>query len=192
MAKLPDIGLTYIVGQQPEEIRIEPDPEKLSLYGITLQQLAGKVEGANRSFQVGRVRQANEQRTLVAGQTLQHLTEIGNLLLTARDGRPVYVRDVADVVLATDPNETRVSEYRKTKDGLERVPAVSLAIAKRPGTNAVVIADKIIERLEQVRGSIFPADVEMSITRNYGGNCEREGKRAAVPPRAGDRLDCSR
>jgi multidrug efflux pump subunit AcrB len=168
VAKLPDIGLTYIVGQQPEEIRIEPDPEKLSLYGITLQQLAGKIEGANRSFQVGRVRQANEQRTLVAGQTLQHLTEIGNLLLTARDGRPVYVRDVADVVLATDPNETRVSEYRKTKDGLERVPAVSLAIAKRPGTNAVVIADKIIERLEQVRGSIFPADVEMSITRNYG------------------------
>ena len=168
VAKLPDIGLTYIVGQQPEEIRIEPDPEKLSLYGITLQQLAGKIEGANRSFQVGRVRQANEQRTLVAGQTLQHLTEIGNLLLTARDGRPVYVRDVADVVLATDPNETRVSEYRKTKDGLERVPAVSLAIAKRPGTNAVVIADKIIERLEQVRGSIFTADVEMSITRNYG------------------------
>ncbi len=168
VAKLPDIGLTYIVGQQPEEIRVEPDPEKLSLYGITLQQLTGKIEGANRSFQLGHVREAGEQRTLVAGQTLQHLAEIGNLMLTARDGRPVYVRDVANVVLATDPNETRVNEYRKTEGGLERVPAVSLAIAKRPGTNAVVIADDIIERLEQVRGDIFPADVEMAITRNYG------------------------
>ena len=50
LAKLDDIGLTYIAGGQPEEIRIEPDPERLSLYGITLQQLAAKVAGANRSF----------------------------------------------------------------------------------------------------------------------------------------------
>lgn len=166
--KLPDIGLTYIVGEQPEEMRIEPDPERLSLYGLTLQQLAAKIAGANRSFQIGRVREMGEQRTLVAGQTLQSLSEIGNLLLTARDGRPVYVRDVASVVLATEPNEARVMNVRKTAAGLERTPAVSLAIAKRPGTNAVVIAHNIVERLEQARGQIFPADVEMTVTRNYG------------------------
>jgi multidrug efflux pump subunit AcrB len=166
--KLPDIGLTYIVGQQPEEIRVEPDPEKLSLYGITLQQLAAKVAGANRSFQTGRVREKGEQRTLVAGQTLQSLSEIGNLLLTARDGRPVYVRDVATVVLATEPNEALVTSVSKTATGLARTPAVSLAIAKRPGTNAVVIAHSIVERLAQARGQIFPADVEMTVTRNYG------------------------
>ncbi len=141
ISKLPDIGLTYIVGQQPEEIRVEPDPERLSLYGITLQQLTGKIEGANRSFEAGMVREDGQQRVLVGGQTLQTLTEIGNLLLTARDGRPVYVRDVAKIVLATDPNETRVDAVTKTDKGLERAPAVSLAIAKRPGTNAVVIAE---------------------------------------------------
>ncbi len=168
ISKLPNIGLTYIVGQQPEEIQVEPDPEKLSLYGITLQQLDGKIEGANRSFQAGMVREDREQRELVGGQTLQTLTEIGNLLLTARDGRPVYVRDVANVVLATDPNETRVDSIVKTDSGLERTPAVSLAIAKRPGTNAVVIADEIVKRLDAVRGQIFPNDVEMTITRNYG------------------------
>jgi len=166
--KLPDIGLTYIVGEQPEEMRIEPDPERLSLYGITLQQLAAKVAGANRSFQVGRVREVGEQRTLVAGQTLQSLSEIGNLLLAARDGRPVYVRDVASIVLATEPNEARVMNVRKTAAGLERTPAVSLAIAKRPGTNAVAIAHDIVARLEQARGQVFPADVEMTVTRNYG------------------------
>ncbi|BCH24202.1 efflux RND transporter permease subunit [Mesorhizobium sp. L-8-3] len=168
VSKLPDIGLTYIVGEQPEEIRVEPDPERLSLYGITLQQLSSKIEGANRSFQIGLVRENAEQRTAVAGQTLQTLTEIGNLLLTARDGRPVYVRDVAKVILATEPIETRVTEVRRTGEALERVPAVSLAIAKRPGTNAVVIAESIIHRIEQVRGQIFPEDVEMSVTRDYG------------------------
>ncbi len=166
--KLPDIGLTYIVGEQPEEIRVEPDPELLSLYGITLQQLAAKIAGANRSFQVGRVREMGEQRTLVAGQTLQSLSAIGNLLLTARDGRPVYVRDVGTVVLATEPNEARVTHVRKTAAGLARTPAVSLAIAKRPGTNAVVIAHAIVERLERARGQIFPAEVEMTVTRDYG------------------------
>lgn len=168
IAKLPDVGLTYIVGEQPEEIRVEPDPEKLSLYGITLQQLSAKIEGANRSFQLGRARESGEQRTLVAGQTLQSLPEIGNLLLTARDGRPVYVRDVANVILATEPNESRVTQVRKTEAGLERMPAVSLAIAKRPGTNAVVISESIVHRLADVRGRIVPDDLEVSITRNYG------------------------
>ena len=168
LSKLPDIGLTYIVGQQPEEIRVEPDPERLSLYGITLQQLASKIQGANRSFQAGQIREGGQQQALVAGQTLQTLSEIGNLLLTARDGRPVYVRDVAEIVLATDPEETRVTAVRRNGEDLERVPAVSLALAKRPGTNAVVIAEEIIDRLEQVRGQIFPEDVQLTITRNYG------------------------
>ncbi len=168
IAKLPDIGLTYIVGQQPEEIRVEPDPERLSLYGVTLQQLAGKLEGANRSFEAGLVREDGDQRVIVGGQTLQTLPEIGNLLVTTRDGRPVYVRDVATIVLATDPNETRVSSVLKTGGGLQRAPAVSLAIAKRPGTNAVAIAGSIVNRLEAARGQIFPADVDMTVTRNYG------------------------
>ena len=168
VAKLPDIGLTYLVGEQPEQFEVEPDPERLSLYGITLQQLAAKIEGANRSFRVGTVRQAGEQRAVVAGRTLQELSEIGNILLTARDGRPVYVRDVAKTVLATSPAESRVTDIRRTADGLQRAPAVSLAVAKRPGTNAVVIADDIVKRLEQIRGQIFPKDVEMTVTRDYG------------------------
>ena len=168
VAKLPDIGITYLVGEQPEQFEVEPDPERLSLYGITLQQLAAKIEGANRSFRVGTVREAGEQRAVVAGQTLQELSEIGNILLTARDGRPVYVRDVAKTVLATSPAESRVTDIRRTPDGLQRAPAVSLAVAKRPGTNAVVIADDIVRRLEQVRGQIFPKDVEMTVTRDYG------------------------
>jgi multidrug efflux pump subunit AcrB len=168
VSKLPDIGLTYIVGEQPEQFRVEPDPEKLSLYGITLQQLAAKIEGANRSFRLGLIREDGGQRAIVAGQTLQALPEIANLLLTARDGRPVYVRDVAKLALTTMPAENRVIDIRKTSTGLERAPAVSLAIAKRPGTNAVVIADGIVRRIEQVRGEIFPKDVEMTVTRDYG------------------------
>ena len=168
MAKLPDVGLTYIVGEQPEVLRVAPDPEKLSLYGITLQQLAQKIAGANCSVEIGRVREDQLQRSLVAGQTLQGGPEIGNLFLTARDGRPVYVRDVATISLATSPNEVRVVDARKVDGALVRVPAVSLAIAKRPGSNAVVIAEEIVHRLDLMRGQVLPDDIDVAITRNYG------------------------
>ncbi|MEW6123067.1 MAG: efflux RND transporter permease subunit [Pseudomonadota bacterium] len=174
ISKLPDIGLTYLVGEQPEELRVAPDPERLSLYGITLQQLQAKVEGANASFQAGRVREGGRQKTLVAGQTLQSAADIGNLLLSARDGRPVYVRDVATVSLATEPDDTRVSDVRRQDGTLVRTPAVSLAIAKRPGTNAVTIAERVLHRLDAAKGNLLPADIVVNITRNYGESADEK------------------
>jgi multidrug efflux pump subunit AcrB len=168
LAKLPDIGLTYLVGDQPEEIRITPDPEKLSLFGITMQQLAAKLSGANRSFEAGTIRDRGKQISLMVGQTLQSPAEIGNILLTARDGRPVYVRDVADVAVKSGTNEWRVADITNLKQDPLRVPAVSLAIAKRAGTNAVVIAERIVERLHQIEGSIIPDGLNVQITRDYG------------------------
>ncbi len=168
LSKLDDIGLTYITGNQPEEIRVEPDPERLSLYGITLQQLTGKIAAANRSFEAGQVRADGKQISLMGGQTLQSPTEIANILLTARDGRPVYVRDVADVMLASNSREVRATDLRMVDGKLMTLPAVSLALAKRPGTNAVVIAERITERLHQLEGSLIPDGLAVQITRNYG------------------------
>jgi multidrug efflux pump subunit AcrB len=168
LTKLDDIGLTYITGEQPEEIRVAPIPEKLSLYGITLQQLSAKLEGANRSFEAGQLRDQGYQIAVMAGQTLQTPEEIGNILVTARDGRPVYLRDVADIRFAGDTQEWRVNNVLKSKDGLTRLPAISIAIAKRPGTNAVVIAQRITDRLAQLEGTLVPADINVEVTRNYG------------------------
>ena len=168
LTKLEDIGLTYITGDQPEEIRVEPDPERLSLYGITLQQLTGKIAAANRSFEAGQLRDDGLQIKLSAGQTLQSPTDIANILLTARDGRPVYVRDVADVIIAQDSREIRATDVMLLDGKPVSVPAVSLALAKRPGTNAVIISERITERLHELEGKLIPADLNVQITRNYG------------------------
>jgi multidrug efflux pump subunit AcrB len=168
LSKLDDIGLTYIVGNQPEEIRVEPDPERLSLYGVTLQQLQGKIQAANRSFEAGQVREAGQQVSVMGGQTLQSPSEIANILLTARDGRPVYVRDVANVILASDSREVRAADVRLENGKIVSVPAVSVALAKRPGTNAVAIAERITERLHEIEGTLVPEGLTVQITRNYG------------------------
>jgi multidrug efflux pump subunit AcrB len=169
LAKVPNVGLTYLVGEQPEEIRITPDPERLAKAGLTLQALAAKIEGANRAFPAGIIREKGQQIALSAGQTLQSLEDIGTLTVTTRDGRPVYVRDVATVALATETRESRVSHLARNPDGrFSRVPAVSLAVAKRAGANAVTIAETILATAERMKGGIIPADLALHVTRNYG------------------------
>jgi multidrug efflux pump subunit AcrB len=169
LSKVDNVGLTYIVGGDAQQIRVEPDPEKLALYGVTLQQLLAKVRDANRSFQAGRVRDAGQTRTVAAGQTLSGVPDIGLLLVTTRDNRPVYVRDVARVVLGPSPVEHRVwnvSEH--DKGSWKTAPAISVAIAKRAGANAVVVAEDLRARIAALEGRLIPADVAAIVTRDYG------------------------
>ncbi|MBN2906596.1 MAG: efflux RND transporter permease subunit [Rhodobacteraceae bacterium] len=169
LTKIENVGLTYLVGETDEALRVAPDPEKLALYGITLQQLAAKVEGANSAAPAGRVRDGGEQLALVLGRTLSTPAEIGNLELTARDGRTVYVRDVADVAFVSDLDEHHVASLTKGADGtIVRHPAVTLAIAKRAGANAVVVAEEILHRLHEMEGELIPDSVHVEITRDYG------------------------
>ena len=168
VTKIPDVGLTYIVGETAERLRIAPDPAKLALYGVTLQQLAGKVQGANAAFPAGLVRDEGDQIMLVVGETLRSPDEIGNLLLTTRDGRPVYVRDVADVGFADTPEGQMVSNVTLENGAVDRAPAVTLAIAKRAGSNAVTVAEEILHRTESLEGSLIPEDVKVEVTRDYG------------------------
>ena len=169
LVKVDSIGLTYISGSAAQEIRVEPDPERLALYGITLQQLVAKVKDANRSFLAGQVRESGIVRSVAAGQTLSGIPDIGLLLITTRDGRPVYVRDVASVVIGPSTIEHRVwNDARDGKGQWARVPAVSLALAKRAGANAVVVSEDITRRLEGLKTSLIPDDVQVTVTRDYG------------------------
>ena len=112
------------------------------------------MKSANRSFLAGEIRDQDHAVPVVAGQTLQGIPDIGLLLLTTRDGRPVYVRDVAKVVVGGKPLEQQCWQFTKDTNGdLVRVPAVSIAIAKRAGANAVDIAAKLIEKLELLRAA---------------------------------------
>ncbi len=169
LAKLEDVGLSYIVGGRPDQIRVEPAPEKLSLYGVTLAQLIAKVRDANRSFQAGRIRDINQSISVTAGQTLRGIPDAGLLLISTRDGRPVYVRDVASIVVGSKPLERQAWHLTRSASGeLERVPAVTIALAKRAGANAVVISDRIRHRLAELTGTMVPNDVEVIVTRDYG------------------------
>lgn len=167
--KTEKVGLNGIVGGAPNQIRVEPDPERLSLYGMTLSQLADKLGSANRSIQTGALHQMDRHTPVVAGQTLQGVPDIGLLLLTSRDGRPVYLKDVATVVVGGIEPESRVWSMSRAQDGaLIKTPAVTLSFAKQKGANAVKVAQDILDRLEVAKKTLVPADITVTVTRNYG------------------------
>jgi multidrug efflux pump subunit AcrB len=167
LVKVDNVGLTYIAGGTANEISVEPDPDKLALFGVTLQQLEAKIQGANRSFLAGQLRENGRMLEAVAGHTLSGMPDIGLLLVTTRDGRPVYVRDLAKVVIGPSPAEHHVWSLARA-DNWKSVPAVTVAFAKRAGANAVVVSDALVSRLDALRGSLVPADVRVEITRDYG------------------------
>jgi multidrug efflux pump subunit AcrB len=168
IAKVDDVGLTFIVGGRPQEIRIEPDPARLNLRGVPLGALIDTVRQANRSFPAGSLRDQGRAEAVVVGQTLQSAQEVGLLSVPSISGDPVYVRDVANVVQAPREDQARVWRYARAGPGWNESPAVSLAIAKRKGANAVVVADAILKRVEALKGPLIPSDVNVTVTRNYG------------------------
>ena len=170
VAKVDDVGLTFIVGGRPDEIRIEPDPAKLALHGVSLGGLMDAVRQANRAFPAGMVRNEGQAVAVTAGRTLTGPAEIGLLALPSAKGEPVYVRDVANVIEAPREDQARAWRYARAGQAWTEAPAVSLAIAKRKGANAVVVSSAVLARVEALKGSLLPDSLDVAVTRDYGAS----------------------
>ncbi|UDF05790.1 efflux RND transporter permease subunit [Asticcacaulis sp. AND118] len=168
VAKVENVGLTFITGGRTEEIRIEPDPSRMSLHGVSLQALSAAISAANSTLPAGSVRDGGQALDVRAGASLSTVSEIGQISISSVTGQAVFVRDVATVLQAPREIQARVTRYHMTPRGLEAAPAVSLAVAKRQGANAVVVSHAIHARLNALQGTLIPDSVEVSITRDYG------------------------
>ena len=173
LVKGNNVGLTYIVGGKPQEVRIEPDPELLSVYGVTLNQLVAKIRSANQTFVAGGLSGENKLEPVIVGHNLQNNADIGLLVVTTQDGRPVYVRDVARVIVGESIATQHVWQLTPSvgPDGertFQSLPAVTLAIAKRKGSNGVQISEDVLKRLALVRGRLIPDGIDVSVSRDYG------------------------
>ena len=168
VAKVDNVGLTFLVGGRPEEIRIAPDPAKLRQYGVPLGHVIEAASQANRSFPLGNIRKDGKAVAVIAGRTLSSAQEVGLLTVRSASGAPVYLRDVASVTQGPREDQARAWRWAKTDGKWDNAPAVSIAIAKRAGANAVVVSDAILERVETLKGKLLPDSVTVAVTRNYG------------------------
>ncbi len=164
----------YTLGGTPQAVRILIDPARLAGFGIDLEQVRNGIIAANQSRAAGNMVRDNREITLQAGEFLSEAAEIGNLVIGLSDGVPIELGDVARI--ETEPSQARQYVWfgagpAIADKGIEtsgRYPAVTLAIAKKPGSNAIAVAEQVIERIEQLRGVVIPDGVEVTVTRNYG------------------------
>jgi multidrug efflux pump subunit AcrB len=174
VAKVDDVGLTFIVGGRPEEIRIAPDPTRLAQHGVSLGALMDTVRQANRAFPAGQVRGGGQAVDVTAGRSLTSAIDIGLLALPSASGQAVYVRDVADVIQGPREDQARVWRYARVDGVWNQAPAVSLAIAKRKGANAVVVSQAVLARVEALKGSLLPDSLDVAVTRDYGATANEK------------------
>lgn len=160
----PDVSAVTLIGGERRELRITLNPARLAAYRLSPLQVAGAVGASNRRLSSGQFASGNQQYLLETGQFLTCAGDVRNVVAGVADGMPIFVRDVAEVA---DGGE-EPSQYVRFSDGHGFYPAVTIAIAKRKGTNAVTVSENVLHRLEPLRGSVIPSDVHTTITRNYG------------------------
>ena len=173
-------GKITITGGERRQVRIIPDPGKLAAYRLTLADLYSTLQAANMSLAVGSFERHNQLAVVQAGPFLHEASEVGDLVVTTRQGKPLYLHQVAHI--EDGPEEyTTLSRMRfgpavhesKTLAGPapkagETRQAVTIAIPKRRGANAVVVAQDVRQAALALHHSVVPDDVTMTITRDYG------------------------
>jgi multidrug efflux pump subunit AcrB len=171
--EVPNTSQSFVVSGRQEKVRIEVLPERITGLNVTMDQIAGAVQAANAERTAGAIEFGPNYTPIFTGAFLRDADDIGRLLVTVEAGRPVYIRDVAQVIYGPSEVERFVRYYTGVAgDHAEQAPAgaaaVTIAIAKKQGSNGVAVANGILERLELLKGQVIPDNVNVSVTRNYG------------------------
>ena len=162
--QVSDVSEVTLLGGQRRELRVTLDAARLSGYRLSPLQVLGALGQSNQQLPAGRAVAGNRETVLEAGGWLRNADDARNLVVAVADGRPVYLRDVSTV---EDAGEEPV-QYVQFASGRRFEPAVTISVAKRKGTNAIHVADQVLAKVDALKGRLIPADVELTITRNYG------------------------
>jgi len=169
----------YTVGAPERVVHVLLDPQRLAGKGIGLAALRAALRAANSSRDSGALTRNNQEIELKTGTFLTAAKDVAELVVGLYQGQPVYLEDVANIHLTTDQPKAFVRFGQPAAEGQGNTlyPAVTLAIAKKPGTNAVSIAEQVVTRLQQLRGLVIPDQVKLTITRNYGKTADAKASK---------------
>ena len=165
IAQVAGVSEVTLIGGRPREVRVQLDPARLAAARVSPLQVAAALDAANvRATSSGAV-SGGTVVPVEAGLGLEDAAAVRNVALGVADGRPVLVGDVAAVVDG-DAEPTTYVRFQARQAGSH--PAVTIAVAKRAGTNAITVTRQVEEKLATLAGDLIPADVTLSVTRNYG------------------------
>lgn len=156
---------TTLIGGVRRAVRVALDPAALAARGLTTETVNRAIAGANQAHKHGSRPFANTEILLETGSFLRDAEDVGNVVVGVWQGRPIALRDVAAI---SDTAEEPIDYVLHGSPGRELAAAVTLSVAKRPGANAIDVVNEIMAKIDTLRGTLLPADVELTVTRDYG------------------------
>jgi multidrug efflux pump subunit AcrB len=173
LKEVEDTGQAFVVGGRRSQIRIEVLPERLAGYNLSLGQVAETVRSANEEKVSGMMEHGSHHFRVSSGHFLRTAEDVESLVIGSHFGNPVHVRDVARVVDGPEETKEMVTFYSGPARAMGEVlsdgyQAVTVAIAKKEGSNGVTVARAILAKLEELKKRLIPKGVHADVTRNYG------------------------
>ena len=173
LKKLDDVSETTIIGGQPRQVRVVLDTQRLAAYRLTPGMVVGQLQSANSRGQSGSFARDNREFQVEAGLFFTRVDDLRQVVVGVHGGRPVYLRDVVESLEdgPAEPDNYVLFANAKGTSGQAANPecdAVTITLAKRRGTNASIIAESVLEKINALRGYMLPADLNVTVTRNYG------------------------
>ncbi len=168
---IPGTRDVYTIGAPERAVIVDLDAPKLAAYGLSIQDLSGALRAANTVSQAGDRIVDNTTLPVTAGSFLASASDVAALVIGLNNGQPVFLSDVARIRPGADLPSSYVwfgAPAGKTGPPSGNAPAVTLAIAKKPGSNAADITGAVVSRLQALTGIVIPSNVHFSVTRDYG------------------------
>ncbi|HEY3412490.1 MAG TPA: efflux RND transporter permease subunit [Armatimonadota bacterium] len=188
--QVENVSETTIIGGPRREVRVVLDKGRLAGFGLSPDGVAEALGASNQRSQAGDFAGGNSQLSIKTGQFLRNAKDVESVVVGAAGGRAIFLRDIASVI--DGPGEPhnyvqfgygpagREAAAGAVSRGVERSavePAVTISIAKRQGKNAIEIADAVLRKVDTLKGTIIPSDVQIAVTRNYGESAnEKSGE----------------
>jgi multidrug efflux pump subunit AcrB len=178
LSEVPETSRAQLIGGQPRVVRVEPDPDRMAAAGVSWAQLTDALQAASVRQAAGTSVRDNREIRFEVGPLFRSSQEVGQVVARLSQGRPVYVSQVARVIDGPD-EATDVVFFSPGPAGGggpagSEHPAVTIALAKRRGANATVLARNVLRKVEDLRKHLLPAEVRVDVTRNYGETAQEK------------------
>jgi multidrug efflux pump subunit AcrB len=182
LKKDQDVSEFTVIGGQRRQVLITIDPSRLKAYQISPQQIIGSIQKANFILPSGSFPSGNKELLVETGAFLKNSDEVGSVVVAAYNGRPVYLRDVARigdgpeepanyVFMGLGPSASEKGIIAASSGEHE---AVTIAISKKKGANASIVAEEALKKVAALRGTLLPSEVQVTVTRNYGDTAKEK------------------
>jgi multidrug efflux pump subunit AcrB len=173
LRRVDGVSVSFVHGGRSRQINVQLDLERMRAANVTLLDIRRVLEAANVDIPSGVLTRANRVSTVSAGGLLKNADDVGRLVVALRAHQPVYLKNVATITDGPGEIETlhRVGTGpadRGAKPVDLETPAVTIALAKRSGVNAVKVANEALAVLGTLRGTVIPDTVAVRVTRDDG------------------------